>query len=189
MEDVAQISNVDLLEGIRQADPSVITGIYQECLPGIITYVRRNSGSEEDARDVFQEAMIVLFRKIKTDSFQLSSSLNTFLSSICRNLWYKRLRDRKEVGAIEGVEWEDPDGNLEELMHLTQRRRLFLKHFQRLGESCRQILELYFQKVPMRQIAQRLQTTEGYLKKRKFVCKEKVVKAIQRDPLYEEMRA
>jgi RNA polymerase sigma factor (sigma-70 family) len=189
MKNVAQISDVDILEGIRTSNPDVIKGIYRAYLPGIITYIRRNSGGEEDARDLFQEAMIVLFRKVKAGNFELRSSLNTYLSSICRNLWYKRLRDRKEVSIPEGIERPDPDEDLDQLIHLTVQRRLFLQHFQQLGETCREILELYFQKVSMREIAEKLQTTEGYLKKRKFVCKEKVVKAIQQDPLYQEASA
>ncbi len=183
------ITDQDILEGIRRSDKSAIEKLYREILPGIITYVQRNRGSEEDARDIFQEAMIVMYRKSRSEAFELTASLNTYISSICRNLWLKRLRDHKEIGVIEGIEVPAEDTGLLELMDLSSKRRLFIKHFQMLSDQCRTILELFFQKTNLKKIAEELETSEAYIKKRKFICKERVVKSIKNDRLYQELKA
>lgn len=188
MKGLVHNPQIELLEGVRNSDPIVINEIYRQILPGIIAYIRGNSGSEDDARDIFQEALIVLYRKVSAGNLELTCTLKTYLSSICRNLWLNRLRDHKEVGVIEGVEFIDPDEDLEHLMELTSRRRLFLKCFHQIGEKCKQVLELFFSKTPMKEIAKELETSESYIKKRKFACKEKLVSLIKNDPLFQELK-
>jgi hypothetical protein len=62
------------------------------------------------------------------------------------------------------------------------------KHFEALPDNCRKILALFFDKVPMADIAAELQSTEAYIKKRKFLCKSRLVEQIKADPVYKELR-
>ena len=178
----------ELLDGILRSDSRAVLKIYQDFLPGIIRYIQKNRGSEEEARDIFQEAMIVLFRKIKAGNLNLTCTLNTYLSSICRNLWLKKLRDHKEMGVIEGVDFIDPDEDTLKTMQVTAKRRLVRKYLDQLGEKCRQILELVLQKIPYKKIAEQLGTSEGYIKKRKFDCNKKLVESVRTDRAYHELK-
>ena len=58
-------------------------------------YVLKNSGDKDDAKDVFQNTLIVFYKKVLIENFELSSKISTYLFSIAKNLWLKKLRDEK----------------------------------------------------------------------------------------------
>jgi len=43
----------------------LINEIYEKCSPQCRAYVLKNNGSIDDARDVFQEALIIVYQKCK----------------------------------------------------------------------------------------------------------------------------
>jgi RNA polymerase sigma factor (sigma-70 family) len=177
-----------VLEGLQKSDARAVERIYKDILPGIIRYIQKNRGSEDEARDIFQDAMIVLFRKIRTGDLELKCTLNTYVSSICRNIWLKKLRDHKEMGMIEGVDFIDPDEDTLKNMQITAKRKLFRKYLEGLGEKCRDLLKKALQKIPYKKIAEQLGTSEGYVKKRRFECNKKLVESIKKDPAYDELK-
>jgi RNA polymerase sigma factor (sigma-70 family) len=179
-----------LLNGILNADSIEIKRIYDLILPSVIVWVKENRGSEADARDIFQEALIALFRKVENGNFQLTCTLKSFVRIMCRNLWLTRLRDNKkfEVSELENIEKVDLDQDLTARLERSEREQLFYKHFDLLGKQCRKIMMWFFDKITLSEIAKRLDTSENYIKKRKFICKEKLVKAVQNDPAFSELR-
>ncbi len=60
-----QADNSKYLNGLATNDLSILKKIYKESLPEVIKYVKRNSGNIDDAKDVFQEGIMVIFRKVK----------------------------------------------------------------------------------------------------------------------------
>ena len=189
---IKAINDIDqqLLEGIVNADRNAVKRIYDLILPSVILWVKENNGSEADARDIFQEALIALFRKVESSDFQLTCTLKSFVRIMCRNLWLTRLRDNKkfEASELEGVEKADLDQDLAESLERSEKEQIFYKHFDLLEEQCRKIMMWFFDKIALSEIAKRLETSENYIKKRKFICKEKLVKAIQNDPVFEELK-
>ncbi|MEO7048644.1 MAG: sigma factor, partial [Ferruginibacter sp.] len=81
-----------LLKGLASNDKNCIESIYRENYSLIQSFVLNNNGSVDDARDIFQEAMIVLYEKAGLATFSLTCQLKTYLYSICRRLWLKRLQ-------------------------------------------------------------------------------------------------
>ncbi len=189
---IKAINDIDqqLLKGILNADRNAIKRIYDLILPSVILWVKENNGSETDARDIFQEALIALFRKVESGNFQLTCTLKSFVRIMCRNLWLTRLRDNKKFQAseLEDVEKVDLDQDLTERLERSEKEQVFYKHFDLLGEQCRKIMMWFFDKITLSEIAKRLDTSENYIKKRKFICKEKLVKAVQNDPAFSELK-
>ncbi len=182
--------DLQLLKGALKADNRSIQQLYDLALPSVISWVEENSGTEADARDIFQEALIALFRKLESGDFTLTCTLKSFLRIMCRNLWLTKLRDRKKYKAspLEGIEEVSLEKDVVEHLEQSDRNRLFFKHFDKLGESCRKILSLFFDKTPLAEIAIQMDTSENYIKKRKFQCKEQLVKAVQSDPVFLELK-
>ena len=189
---ITAINDIDqqLLQGLLRADQKAVKRIYDLILPSVIVWIKENNGTEADARDIFQEALIALFRKVESGNFQLTCTLKSFVRIICRNLWLTRLRDNKkfEVSELENVEKVDLDQDMNEKLERSEKEQLFFKHFDQLGEQCRKIMMWFFDKISLSEIANRLGSSENYIKKRKFICKEKLVKAVQSDPLYAELK-
>ncbi|MEL6923563.1 MAG: sigma-70 family RNA polymerase sigma factor [Bacteroidota bacterium] len=179
-----------ILKGIAAADNESVRQLYDMALPAVIRWVRENNGSEADARDIFQEAVLALFRKLEGGELVLSCTLKSFVRIMCRNLWLTRIRNRKKFAErpMEEVELVSLDEDLIQQLEQSEKRQLFFKHFDALEGNCRQILQWFFDKVPLKQIAQQLDTSESYIKKRKFICKERLVKAVQQDPKFAELK-
>lgn len=70
--------------------------LYDQNFPGIKGHVLGNSGSGDDAKDVFQEGIIALFHNVVDGKFKGESAVNTYLISICKNLWFRRLRKKSK---------------------------------------------------------------------------------------------
>lgn len=178
-----------LLEGILSADSTSVQRIYDLALPSVITFIKENNGNESDARDIFQEALMALFRRLEKGDFELTCLLKSYLRIMCRNLWMTRLRDKKPVSELSSEESKiEIDDSIQLQIENSERNRLFLKHFDQLEEGCKKILAMFFEKTPLKEIAERLNTSLSYIKKRKFICKERLVEAVQNDPIFKELK-
>lgn len=106
----------------------------------------KNNGSEDDAKDIFQETIIVLLEKVPKDDFNLTSSLKTFIFAISSNLWLKRLRDsnkmvKPEVGVYEKylTDYEDAE---QEIHHANSNKVLDV--FKVITNKCITLLKAIF---------------------------------------------
>ncbi len=179
-----------LLEGVLEADNQSVRKIYDDILPAVIRWIKENNGTESDARDIFQEAIIALFRKIEEGNFTLTCTLKSFIRIMCRNLWLTRIRNNKKfVGTeLDDVEQVSLEKDMIERLEQSEKQQVFFKHFDALGDNCRKIMQWFFDKIPLKKIAEKLDTSESYIKKRKFICKERLVKAIQADAKFNELK-
>ena len=145
-----------LLKGLAGSDKQAIETIYRENYGMIQAFILNNNGSHDDARDIFQEAMIVLFEKTRTETFELSSQLKTYIYSVCRRLWLKRLNQMQRYnGHTDNMEETLP---VDEDMELHKKRdtdfTLMENAMSKIGEPCKSLLDAYYiQKKHMQEIA------------------------------------
>ena len=180
-----------LLEGIRSSDNEVLSYIYKKYFPEIKYFVIRNSGSDEDAQDVFQESVVIIYKKLRDDLLELTCSFKTYLYSVCRIVWLRQLEKRKTKpdSFSENQVFVDLNEGVEEMAEEQERYKLYQKHFQTLHMDCQTILKLFLKKVPLKDITHKMNfKSENYLKKRKYQCKEILVKRIQNDPIFKSLK-
>jgi RNA polymerase sigma factor (sigma-70 family) len=180
-------SDEAIIEGLRLRSDYIIKYIYQELFPMILFLVTKNNGSEEDAEDIFQDSLIIVFKKIKANDFDLSCSFRTYLYSVSRNLWLQKLSKRKqfsrEFSDVETYITMTDYALMEKNQDDVEKFRLYQQHFLTLGEDCQKVLMLFMKKVSLREIATEMGfKTEKYAKTRKYLCKEELKKRIINDP-------
>ena len=178
------------LEAIRNGDRNALKQIYKEFLPRISRLITNNGGSKEDAKDVFQDAIMVLYEKAKSPDFTLTSNFYTLLHGVCRNIWGNRLKkkSRTEVTLPEDDKYNLSEG-IEQAIYAEEENKLFWSAFKQLGEECQKLMQLFFEKVKMQKITEILgYSSLGYTKKRKFQCKERLIAKVKADRRYEELR-
>ncbi|MDO8930737.1 MAG: sigma-70 family RNA polymerase sigma factor [Bacteroidota bacterium] len=185
-------TNLELLNGILRNDTIVLQFIYKNFYSKINFFIKKNNGDDDDANDIFQETIIIIYRKLKANELALDCTFETYLYSICRFLWLKQLEKRKieKENIKDNHEFNDEiyDDSLEKVTDLNDRYRLYQKHFANLGKDCQKILQLYFDKVPLKTIAQMMGfKSEKYAKKRKFSCKEYLIKSVKQDLEYKNI--
>lgn len=163
-----------LLEGLAKNERKAIETIYKQHYTMVQSLILNNNGYPDDAKDIFQEAMIVLYEKVKTGTFELNCQLKTYLYSVCRRLWLKRLNQLQRISPeVENLEETVP---VEEEMELHQQRNLDFqvmeKSMKNLGEPCKSLLEAYYlQKKNMVEIAENFgYTNADNAKNQKYKC-------------------
>lgn len=163
-----------LLKGLVNNDSKSIDIIYKENFNLILSLIQNNNGSYDDARDIFQEAMITLYEKARSDNFVLTCQIKTYVYSVCRRLWLKRLQQSGRYGG--SVESLEEVVSVEEDLEYHEKRNLEFAIMERamtsLGEPCKSLLEsFYIQKKDMGSIAASFgYTNADNAKNQKYKC-------------------
>ncbi|TSA37152.1 MAG: sigma-70 family RNA polymerase sigma factor [Porphyromonadaceae bacterium] len=180
-----------ILEGLKTSDSTVLEYIYKKYFQIVRFFVIKNSGTDEDAKDVFQEAIILIYKRLKDGSLDLTCAFKTYLYSVCRILWLRQLEKRKVRNEVvtDNQVFVQLDEDIEGQFAEQEQFRIYQKHFQLLHKDCQEILQLFLKRVPLKEIAQKMNIkSDKYLKKRKYACKEALIKRIQNDPEYKRLR-
>lgn len=163
-----------LLRGLAANDSAIIEQLYKENFSTIQAFILANNGSYDDARDVFQEAMIALYEKAQSGSFVLTCQIKTYIYSVCRRLWLKKLQQMGRFSL--------PVDNLEETISVEEDLEQHAKHeaayaimdraLKSLGEPCKSLLEGYYlQKMDMQALAAEFgYTNSDNAKNQKYKC-------------------
>lgn len=104
----------DILVDLKTENNFAFGQLYKDNFGKISNFIRNNNGTKDDAEDVFQDAMIVLVDKLRQDDFQLTASINTYVYAICKNLWFKKLRDKNYELSTEEIESMEFSNSIEE---------------------------------------------------------------------------
>jgi len=182
----------ELLQGILRNDNLILQYIYRNFFSKINSFIKKNNGDDDDSNDIFQEAIIIIYRKLKANDLVLDCSFETYLYSVCRFLWIKQLEIKKTEREMiqDNHEFNEDiyDSAFEATVAMNEKYRLYQKHFKNLGKDCQKILQLFFDRVPIKQIAKIMgYQSEKYAKKRKYKCKEYLIKSIKQDIEYKKI--
>lgn len=174
---------------IRQHDPAAVRQLYADNLPNVVSYVCRNQGSPEQAKDIFQDAVLILYDKLQQEDFEIKGDIGGYLYGICRFLWMRSLK-KKQQTPITSSEKEgltiDPAWESSQIQE--KKWGLFQEHFSKLGKDCQQVLKLFFAGQRLAVIAEQMGYTNTYVKLKKFQCKERLTKWVQADRRYASLK-
>jgi RNA polymerase sigma factor (sigma-70 family) len=164
------MTDKEIIEHLRNNKYQKATNGLYNILPLVKKYISANSGTSDDAKDIFQDALVILYKNVQTESFTLSAPLKTYLLAVTKNLWLQELRRRnkmpvsnEQIDIPEAVPAEEKDFNLATAA------------FYLLGERCRHLLILfYFKKKTYRELASFLGFgDERTAKNQKYRCLQK----------------
>ena len=120
--------------------------LYKMHFPMVLNLVCSNSGTEQEAKDIYQEAVIAFYERVQQEHFRLTCRIKTFLYAICRRLWLKRLAEKKRFHG--NIEETETFLQIDEVMlDMDEREKQFSqmsKALNGLGEPCRSIIEDYY---------------------------------------------
>lgn len=163
-----------LLQGLARSDKKAIETIYKSNYNMVQALIINNNGSPDDAKDIFQEAMIVLYEKARSGSFELNCQLKTYLYSVCRRLWLKKLQQQNRFSSpVEPLEnTVSVEEDLDTHEQADQEFQLMEKAIGHLGEPCKSLIEAYYlQKKSMSEIAGSFgYTNADNAKNQKYKC-------------------
>ncbi len=173
------------IDALLTNDATILRQLYENYSGKIQKMVLQNKGTEADAADIFQEALVAIFHKAKEKGFQLTCPLDAFLYLVCKNKWINELNKRKS----RGVTFIDVDGYnsvgeetfraAENCKTDQERYDLLNEKLEQLGESCRQLLKLSWTKISMEEVADMLKVSYGYARKKKSECMAQLIQLVK----------
>lgn len=178
-------STNDIIKGIGRRNGQVIAHVYESCYTQITGLILTNGGNDHDVKDIFQEAMLLIFQKITGPGLELTCRFSTYMYSVCRFLWLQELE--KRAGHPSGSEYIElvteekrPDDRKQ-----AAELKLYEKHFRELGRECQQVLNMYFRRASMEEIT----VAMGYknvqiTRDKKYRCKKSLMNRIYNNPEY-----
>jgi len=121
----SELQEVGLLKGLAAGDRKIIEGIYKDHFNMIQSLIVNNNGTADDARDIFQEAMVVLYEKVRTGSFELNCQLK------CKSLleaYYLRKMNMQDIALQFGYTNSDNAKN-QKYKCLMRLKKLFFSEY------------------------------------------------------------
>ncbi len=143
----------DLLRALAAGDRTTTERVYRQAYPMVAQWIGTHGGTEDDAADVFQEAMVILFGKAQEADFVLTCAPGTYLYSVARHLWLRRVQHqsrfpaadlREEAGTDDGPDWAYEEDVQEHEQRERQYNRLEYA-LQQLGDPCASLLRAFYQ--------------------------------------------
>lgn len=179
------------INALRNNDQVLLDELYTLFSGKIKKMVLQNNGSEADAADIFQEALVDLYKKAKT-GFTLTCPMEAFLFMICRNRWLNTITRRKynnvtfaEDEGYSNLVSEDSFAVAEQIKTNQNRKNLIDSKLVELGGSCSELLQLSWSGKKLELIATLMNTTYNYIRKKKSDCMGKLIDLIKGSPDYQ----
>ena len=178
-----QLTDEELLLGLAKGSDTALGQLYLRYFPMVLHLIISNSGSEDDAKDIFQEALVVLYEKVSEGSLELNCQVKTYLYSVSRRLWLKQLtrkgryslfdteRDLIDAEPTVTVENDLTEHELRDVQFDVMEESLG-----KLGEPCRTLLEdFYIRHLSMQEITEKFgYTNPDNAKTQKYKCLQRL---------------
>lgn len=164
------------MEGLQRNDPGVISRLYAVHLPAVRRYILRNNGSADEAQDIFQEAMLVLWLQAKEGHFRDGAGQDPggFLFRVAKNKWLDVVRSaaKKHMRVLHS---EHQDLHTEQDAASDDQLARLRTVYGNLDDKCRQVLDrFYYERMDLASIAQALEVTEESIRTIKYRCMMKL---------------
>ncbi|WP_035084626.1 RNA polymerase sigma factor [Aquimarina latercula] len=185
-----KITEIDQLKLIVSGEKQVIQDLYTKEFPKVRSFVLNNNGNATDAEDVFQKALMQLIARYKVKAFVIESNFNAYFYTVCRNLWRRELNKQKRIVTNDEVIEHVKEAEDMTMLTLEQEKwELFQEKLAELSDNCKQLLQLFFQKVPYKDIVEKLgYNTDNVVRQRIFNCKSQLTKLIKKDSRYNQIK-
>lgn len=181
------------IDGLLNNDSSIIQEIYKKFVPKVKNYIRTNSGNDDDAQDVIQEVIITIYNQAKTSGLQLTCPFDAYFFLLCKRRWLNELKKSSNKEVTLQDENVSIDESVQEMTFQTEafdeKQSLFDEMFQKLGEKCQEVLKLSFVTKTMEEVAEKLNVTYGYVRKKKSICTGQLTEMIQQSNRYKLIKS
>ena len=187
MVDAKSWTDTQIIEGISIGDQKVLTWVYKKFFKVVLKHVVNNSGTEQDAKDIYQESILVLYHNVRKEGFQLNCQLQTYIFSIAKRLWLKQLRKSGQKVKLELVDDSITVVDMIEELESFEKREKEISEvsngLNHLGEPCQTLLtDFYYKKMAMEEIAEKFgYTNSDNAKNQKYKCLQRLKKLVLKD--------
>lgn len=180
------------IDGLLNNNSSIIESIYKKFAPKVTHYIKTNSGDADEAQDVIQEVLITIYNQAKTKGLELTCPFDAYFFLLCKRKWLNELKKSSNKEVTIKDENVSIDKDVEKLAIETEvqdeKQSLFDEMFQKLGEKCQEVLKLSFVTKTMEEVANKMNVTYAYVRKKKSICTGQLTELIQQSNRYQSLK-
>lgn len=179
------------IEPQQSSRETLFMKLYQQAFPLVARHVSKMGGSFEEAKDIFQDALVVYYEKVQVSGVTLKYSEKAYLFGIAKYLWIKRYKENSKNIPFDSLELTfNESTDLADTVYEEVSSLKLMRLLQQAGQKCMQLLSaFYYEKLDMETLAERF----GFSGPRsataqKFKCLEKVKETVKEKSLkYEDI--
>ena len=175
----------EIIECLRNRQSYVVHWLSDRYMPMIRLMVYQKGGSTEDARDIFQDGLIIMLEKLDDKKFNLTCKFKTFLYCVCEHLW-KTILEKRQSAANYLNRRSEPESEKDftDMIDYQMYEQIIQDVFKTLDPISKKILTLYWQEKSLHEIADQLGYTYGYVRKKKCEAQGELTEKVKRHPGY-----
>ena len=183
-----EYTDKEIIECLRNRQSYVVHYLSDRYMSMIRLMVCQMGGSSEDARDIFQDGLIIMLEKLDNKNFVLTCKFKTYLYCVCENLW-KSVLDKRYAAANYHTRRVEPDEDKDftELIDQKLYEEIFRDVFESLDHVSKTILNLYWQEMSPQEIADKMGYTYGYVRKKKCEGQAELILRVKKHPDYKRI--
>lgn len=191
---IIQHSDQKYVDALLNNNTVLLEELYEKYSGKIKQLVVQNNGTETDAADIFQDALISIYTKAKKQNFVLTCPFDAFIYMICRNRWLNELSKRKSSKIIfrdtaEFKNISEDSFKLAEECRLQQvRKKLLQQKIAELDDGSKELLSLSWEGKSMKEVANVLNITYGYARKKKSECMAKLISLVKQSTDFDSLK-
>ncbi len=182
-----RIDNFDIHKAILKGeDNQALEYLYKIVLPKIRSYIVNNNGNKEEADDIFQDVVISLYRKIKTNEIAELDNIEGYIYLSCKNLWINRINKLNRRSSLDTtLEFEETSNNALHSMIDNEKKSAFKSLIAQVGERCKELLyNVIYNQLNMDEIAEKMSfANANAAKTHHYRCKQKLAELVENDSI------
>jgi RNA polymerase sigma factor (sigma-70 family) len=177
----------EIIKAIKTGDNTfVLNHLYKEILPRIRKMILKNSGTEDDAKDIFQDTVLIFYNQVKLNKYYEDKDIGGFMYTVARNLWINKAKRANKFVQVNDTEIWEGSSEADALDDLISKEKesAIEQVMSKIGEECKKLLKYsIYEKLSLKEIASKMgYSSEGVAKTYNYRCKQKLVNLVKDNP-------
>jgi RNA polymerase sigma factor (sigma-70 family) len=178
------VTDKDIISDLKKGnDNAVLTFLYKEVFPKVKYYIKANKGNEEEAKDIFQDAVLIFYKKVKQNTLEEPVNVTAYICLVSKNLWINRVKKINRTTEIQGEVYTEPEEDLLGNIIIEEKRNALTGLMAQVGEECQKLMKYFiYDNMSMREIATLMgYSSENVAKTYHYRCKQKLVQLVMKN--------
>jgi len=179
------------VDALLNNDSRLIREIYENWAGKVVAYVKKNNGTEADARDIIQETLIVIYRQAAEKQLQLTCPFEAYFFLLCKRRWLNHLKEKglervtidEDLTSIDRADEQLADST----EHFELKNDIIKKQFEALSDKCRELINMTMEIKSMKTVAEKLNVSYAYVRKKKSLCMGKLTELVRQSKEYKNL--
>lgn len=184
-------SDHDIIKAIRTGkDQVILSQLYQTIFPSVKARIIKAGGDEDEAKDIFQESILVFYKKVIKNEYDNEYAIGAFISGVAKNMWLNRFR--KKSKSTELMDYHHSSVGVSSTYNYIyddERASIIKTIFADLGDVCKELLEaVVYHGYSMKEVANQLNfTNENVAKTKHYKCKQRLIKRLKHNNEFKQL--